>query len=1687
MLEKSMYDSWASRIRLFIKEKKHGRMMLDSIDNGLLVYPTVEENGQTRPKKYSNLTEVQQLQDDCDVQATNIILHGLPPDVYALVNHQEAAKDIWDRVKMLMKGTELSYQERECRLYNLFDKFAHVQGKTLYEYYWRFSQLINDMHTIGMTMQQVQVNTKFLNALPSKWSKFVTDVKLAKSLYTTNYDQLYAYLSQHERHANEVRISRERYPDPLAFVANSPTLYNPSQSPQHSVNPQQHPVSPPPFISPLVTQKSQAKFPQLDSSLAVLMFQQGEILIECINKAMAFMSAVASRFSSSNNQLRTSSNPRNQVTIQDASQPRIVKCYNCQGERHMARQCTQPKRPRNAAWFKEKLMLAKAQEAGQILDEEQLAFLANPGISKAPVAQQTIPQNSAFQIDDFDAYDSDCDDLSSAKVVLMANLLSCDFEVLSEVPYSDSDPNDMINQDVQEMQYSEQTHIDDFHDNEIHNGSNIILYSQYLQESQDAVIQDTNPSAPNDLLVLSLVEQMTDHIAHLDKENLTNKMVNESLTTELERYKERIAIFEQRLNVDLNKRKELIDSQMDDLIRDRNAKLAAFQQEIDTLKETLSNNVKEKESLSKTLTIFKIESKEKEYRIEAPNELPKVSLVNESLKKAKISTANFDKVVKKRLTSDAITAGSWGFEHTKECFVTEVILFLKVLKDTFNAFDKTLLDEITEVHTIFNQMEAVVDQCFVDKNVFEIQIKQLRINNDQLMNQIMSQEIMHIVANSVDILDVKKSCVNNCNRCLELETKLLKKKDFIKQESVENSDLNAQLQQKIFANAALKNELRKLKRKNIVDTAVPKPNATIAPGMFKLDIEPISPRLKNNKDSHEVYIDKTIEYTDTLCGFVEHARTQNPSEPLLKSACMFTKHVQELLVYVSQTCPNSPKQGQKRVKPTTSASGLKPLGNIKNNRITRPPSINQKNKVEDHSRKVKSSLNKTNSVFEPISNALVRHYGSNATDVPSSFSLINDRLSKSYSGTVRFGNDQDANIMGYGDYQQGNVIISRVYYVEGLRHDLFSVGQFCDADLEVVFRKNTCFIRNLEGVDLLSGSRDTNLYTISLDDMLKTSPICLLSKASKTKSWLWHRRLSHLNFGTLNKLAKDGLARGILKLKFQKDHLCSACALGKSKKSSHQPKAEDANQETLYLFHMDLCGPMRVESINGKKYILVIVDDYSRFTWVKFLRSKDKASDAIIKCIKNIQVHLNVTVRNVKTDNGTKFNDVVERQNRTLVEAARTMMIFSKAPLFLWAEAINTTCYTQNRSLIRLRYNKTPYELMHDKKPDLSFFHVFGSLCYPTNDSDDLGKLNTKADIVPVATAPKTVDIANSHVSTLIDQDAPSTSILSIQEQEHSLIISPDVEESPKTPYFHDDPLHESLHEDSTSIGLSSNVRPSHTLFELLGRWTKDHPIENVIGDPSRSVSTRKQLETDAMWYYFDAFLTSVEPKNFKQEMTEPSWIDAMQEEILEFERLQVWELVPCPNKVTLIKLKWIYKDNPSHVYKLKKALNGLKQAPRAWYDMLLIFLISQHFSKGAVDPTLFTRKAVSLLMCPVYEAKLSEKHLKCDVDTRGCQDTDAVHHGKASILGDTLVRGHPEAKRGTAISKPSNQCTATFIKEQVENGIVELYFVRNEYQLDDIFSKPLPRERFNFMIEKLGMRSMSLEALKRLTEEDDE
>nr|GEX95902.1 retrovirus-related Pol polyprotein from transposon TNT 1-94 [Tanacetum cinerariifolium] len=841
----------------------------------------------------------------------------------------------------------------------------------------------------------------------------------------------------------------------------------------------------------------------------------------------------------------------------------------------------------------------------------------------------------------------------------------------------------------------------------------------------------------------------------------------------------------------------------------------------------------------------------------------------------------------------------------------------------------------------------------------------------------------------------------------------------------------------------------------------------------------------------------------------------------------------------------------------------------------------------------------------------------------------------------------------YDDYNIGNVTISWVYFVEGLGHNLFSVRQFCDSDLEVAFRQHTCFILNLDGVDLLTSSRGNNLYTLSLQDMMSSSPICLLSKASKTKSWLWHRCLSHLNFGAINHLARQGFVRGLPKLKFEKDRLCSACAMGKSKKKSHKPKSEDTNQEKLYLLHMDLCVPMRVERVNRKKYILEIVNDYSRFTWVKFLRSKDEALDFIIKFLKMIQVRLKVPVH------------------------PRTMLIYAQALLFLWEKAVATACYTQNRSIIRLCHGKTPYELLHNKLPDLSFLHVFGALCYPTNDNKNLGKLQPKADIeifigyVPIK---KAFRIYNRHTRRIVETIHIDFDELTTMASEQSTSGPALNEMTPVT-------ISSGLMQKPSSS--TPYVPPSRNDWDLLFQPMFDellNPLPSVNHQAPKVIApivdVIPPVQVDSIGL----------PSSTTVDQDAPS-PKAIQEELNKFERLEVWELVSRPDKVMVITLKWIYKvkldelggilknkarlvsrgysqeegidfeesfapvarleaiwiflayaahknmvvyqmdvktaflngnlreevyvsqpdgfvdqDNPNYVYKLKKALYGLKQASRAWYDMLSSFLISQDFSKGSVDLTLFIcmngndlllisqsprgifinqskysleslkkygfescdptdtptvekskldedkeGKAVdpshyrgmigtllyliasrpdlqfAICMCARYQARPTEKHVHAvkrifrylrgtvhrglwyqkdssavlttfaDVDHAGCQDTrrSTSDYG----LGFNKIPMYCDNKSAIALCCNNVQHSRSkhidiryhFIKEQIENGVIELYFINTKYQLVDLFTKALGRDRIEFLINKLGMRSFTQESLKQLMDEVDE
>nr|GEV40245.1 retrovirus-related Pol polyprotein from transposon TNT 1-94 [Tanacetum cinerariifolium] len=1204
MQEKDMYDSWKSRMELYMLNRQHGWMILESVESGPLLWPSIEENGVTRLKKYYELSTTEAIQANCDVKATNIILQGLPLEVYAL-------------------------------------------GESLRDYYLRFSLLLNDMNIYNMKLEQFQ----YASQAPSTTPLLLT--------YPSNDFQSY--------------VNHNVYNDFQSYVNHN--VYNPSSSMPHVE------------YAPSVYQQSEFSSPNI--GLVVPVFQKGDDPINAINRMMSFLtSVVTSRYPSTNNQLRTSSNPRQQATINNGR-------------------------------------------------EEELEFLADPGIAE-----------------------------TSTKIALMVNLSHYGSDNLAE----------------------SQT--------KITSDSNIISYSQYMNESQYTTIQNSSLPALQDDLILSVIEQLKTKVVNCIKINQDNKNVNEILTAELERYKNQERILKEKNNV-------------------VNASVSYEQSlDIEKLKHTISEHLKEKESL----------------------------------------------------------------------------------------------------------------------------------------------------------------------------------------------------EQKYCHSRGSKETLSKLKEKVVVNEAVPL--HSVDPELLKINVVSLAPKLRNNRIAHTDYLRHTQEEAATLREIVKSERLLNPLNTSLDYACKYTKCIQELLIILQQTYPcitdlgtklmavtpktndkkirltkHIPSSGNTTVKTTSSTnivsnthvlsstrvnllssvSGSQPQGNTKNDRIQRAPrrtfilvgnvclltriattatvplrdpiliesNTNKPVVTLVYSRKSKAAKKKVPVSNLNINKSLVLDSGCSKHMIEDRSQLIN--FVQKFLGTVKFGNDHVAKIMGYGDYKIGNVTVSRVYFVEGLGHNLFSLDNF------VIQTWKSLFANTLAS------------FAIWM--------------ASKTKSWLWYRRLSHMIFGDINHLARKGLVR---------------------------------------------------ESVNGKKYILVIVNDYSRFTWVKFLRSKDEAPDFIIKFLKMIQVRLKVLVHRIRTDNGTEF--------------------------------VN--------------------QMLREYYEEVGISHETSVARSPQQNVQD--------------------DSTGSPSSTSVDQDAPSPSKSHTTTEIQSSVIPQEVEKDNldiEVAHMGNDPLLGVPITEVTSAQSSST----------------DHPLNNNIGQLSRPVSTRLQLYEQALFCYYDAFLSLVEPKTYKDALTQSCWIDAMQEELNEFERLEVWELVPRPDKVMVITLKWIYKvkldelggilktkarlvargcrqeegidfeesfapvarleaiwiflayaahknmviyhmdvktaflngnlreevyisqsnvfvdqDNPNHVYKLKKALYGLKKAPRAWYDMLSSFLISQDFSKGSIDLTLFIRR-----------------------------------NGNDLLL--------------------------------VENGVIELYFVNTEYQLADLFTKALGRDRIEFLINKMGMRSFTPETLKQLMDKVDE
>nr|GEV56313.1 hypothetical protein [Tanacetum cinerariifolium] len=803
-------------------------------------------------------------------------------------------------------------------------------------------------------------------------------------------------------------------------------------------------------------------------------------------------------------------------------------------------------------------------------------------------------------------------------------------------------------------------------------------------------------------------------------------------------------------------------------------------------------------------------------------------------------------------------------------------------------------------------------------------------------------------------------------------------------------------------------------------------------------------------------------------------KEENMISAMCKHYLISVNHDECLLNYVSEKNSRGKKQSANV--------------SIKEKQKKREPKVKKPKKVESHKSLATPTPRKPRSFLRWSPTR--RMFDINDTIIASSKSESQSDCSKGDNActsnpvepTIKRFPNATFSLAGFGDLQWVNILITRVYFVEGLGHNLFSVGQFCDSDLEVAFRRDACFVRNLEGVDLLKGARLTNLYTINLHEMASASPICPMARLPK--------------------------------FKYQKEHLFPSCEQGKRKRASYPPKPVPNLRQRLHLLHMDLFGPMRIASINGK----------------------------------------------------------------------RTMLIFSRAPLFLWAEAIATACFTQNRSIIH-RFNKTPNELINGRKPDISFLHVFGALCYPKNDREDIGKLGAKGDIgffigysadscayrVYNHRTKKILEIMNAlfdklsamafeqcsskpglqsmtsrHISSRLDLTyAPSTiTMQQPSEDELDLLfeamyddyiggqpsatartVSPtqetqvrqtstasttivdtaliptnssslatnipitlqDVDELNPNAMVDGNTFVNLFANPSTSAATASssqqNVDPSnmHTfyqpyLYEL--QWTKDHPLEQAL-----SVST-------------------MEPKNVKEAMTDPVWIDSMQEELLQFKRLDGTlkeDVYVCQPE------GFIDADHPSHVYKLKKALYRLKQAPRGLSKYVLEILnkygmesydpvgtlmkikdkLDLYQNGTPVDATKYRCMIGALLyltssrpdivhatcLCARYQAKPTEKHLK---------EVKRIFH----YLWGTLNMGLWYTKDfGFELTGFSNADYAR-CKDTFKSTASEAQFLGEkltDYQLADIFTKALPTDRFNYLVRRLGMRSLSSKELKRL------
>ncbi|GJT51958.1 retrovirus-related pol polyprotein from transposon TNT 1-94 [Tanacetum coccineum] len=1026
MLEKHLYDSWKSRMELYMLNRPHGRMILASVEKGPLVWPSITVDGVTRLKEYIELTPAEAIQADCDIKAINIILQGLPTEIYALVSQHRVAKDLWEKIKLLMQGTSLTKQERECKLYDEFDKFTYKKGESLHEYYLRFTLLLNDMNIYKMPLEQFQVNTKFLNTLPDEWSKFVTDVKLVKDLHTTNVDQLHAYLQQHEKHANEVCLMHEHNSDPLALVAShqltQPTYQShlhtyPNSQPQHHVSPYQ---------------SSQFK---------------GDDPIDTINHMMSFLTGdVTSWYPTTNNQLRTSSNPRQQAPSMMENEHAYWKATS------VTPLDPSPSSTTNKVEVPKELPKVSCQRKNTTLPHPQAITEGTWGFehTKACFRDEIIPFIKELKdiFNNFNQY------------------------LVDELA------------DVQNVFYQMEQAVEQ---HRLESRTFEVKMNQVLSENERLLAQAIDHDIVKTVVNLS-VNDGCETVNECQKcLELKTELLNKKDVVDKETYDKLCKSFTTlekhciTLEADSQLNQEIF--QQTNSVLDQNApsftqlfelsELRAQSQAKDTVIVKLKEQIK---SLKGNVDDSKVKMDMDEIEtlnIELEHRVTKLVAENEHLKQTYKQL--YDSIKPKRVQSKEQCDALIKQVNIKSVEISDLNaklqeqgLVIAALKNKLRKLKGKALDkEAIETHSVVPNVSK--------DNVEPITPK---ILNKRTAH---SSYIKHTQEEALVLRDIVEHVKVNYPQDSLLESA------FRLTASATGSQPSGNTKNDKILQTPSSNSKNKVEsRSRNVKSSLNKRNGTVqvngpAPVQNSKKHDNSDYVCINSDDcisSDNLYVSNSI---NDVKFHAKHKKIKSKKEIWNPTGKVFTKigyiwrPTGRTFTIVGNVCPLT------RITTTNEVPSRKPIALESE---SPKPVVNLVNSRKPRKNKNTESVSKTKVV------QIVLWY----LDSGCSIHMTGDRsqltnfISK-FLGTVKFGNDQVAKIMGYGDYQIGNVTISRVYYIEGLRHKLFFMGQFCDSNLEVAFRQHTCFICNLEGVELLTGSRGDNLYTLLLENMMASSPI----------------------------------------------------------------------------------------------------------------------------------------------------------------------------------------------------------------------------------------------------------------------------------------------------------------------------------------------------------------------------------------------------------------------------------------------------------------------------------------------------------------------------------------------------------------------------------------------------------------------